>query len=222
MNLTNTERDYWLKLLHAWLPLGEFEEALKRLEAAQGDYLLTDPRAGFYRDAYCAQQFAVLVRADQVRLVAEQRPDFEIDFAGTISSFEVTEADAPGRKRGLEIQEQRARRVPGQPLVKDFPVEDWLTPEQADLALRTAAEKKSHGNYHPRCGLVILLNPIEFGIHQQAVEALMADATAAARNRFASVWVLWKGVAYNTWRNGLRCSERLTACKDDPASLRGG
>jgi len=31
----------------------------------------------------------------------------------------------------------------------------------------------------------------------------MTNATATVRNRFASVWVLWKGKAYNTWRNGL-------------------
>jgi len=221
-NLTKTEQVYWLRLLQAWLPLDDFEEALERLEAVQGDQLMTDPRAGFYRDAFCALQFATLAHADQVRLIRAERPDFEIGVGGAVSAFEVTEADTPGRKRGHEIQEKRTRRVPGQPLVEDFPVEDWLTPEQADVALRTAAEKKCHGNYHPHCGLVILLNPIEFGIHQQAIETLMADATAAARNRFASVWVLWKGVGYNTWRNGERGSERLMPHEGSPTIFEDG
>ena len=202
MNLTKTERDDWLRRLHAWLTPKEFRDALNRLESAQRDHLLTDPRAGFYRDAFCAHEFATLVGADLVRLVGEERPDFQIDVAGAVSAFEVTEADTPGRKRGEEVQERRKRRVAGQPFVEHFPYENWLTPEQADVALRMAAERKNRPVYDRSGGLVILLNPIEFGAHQQAIEDLMADATAAVRNRFASVWVLWKGVGYNTWRNG--------------------
>ena len=214
MNLTNTERDQWLTLLHAWLPPKDFREALDRLEAAQGDHLLTDPRAGFYRDAFCAELFATLVGADQVRLVAEERPDFQISVAGSELAFEVTEADMPGRKRGQEVQERRKRRVPGEPFVEDFPYEDWLTPEQAGVALRAAADKKDRSVYDPSWGLVILLNPVEFGAHQQAIERLMVGATAAVRNRFASVWVLWKGVGYNTWQDGQPGTRRLA--RSDP------
>ena len=86
--------------------------------------------------------------------------------------------------------------------MEDFPCEDWLTPSQAGLALRAAADKKNRGIYDPSWGLVILLNPIDFGVRQQAIEDLMADATAAVKERFASVWVLWKSVGYNTWRDG--------------------
>ena len=202
MNLTNTECDQWLTFLHAWLPPKDFREALDRLEATQDDYLLTDPRAGFYRDAFCAEMFATLIGADQVRLFKGERPDFQISVAGSELAFEFTEADTPGRKRGQEVQERRKRRLPGQPFVEDFPYEDWLTPEQADLALRAAAEKKDRSVYDPTWGLVILLNQIEFGAHQQTIENLMVNATAAVRNRFASVWVLWKGVGYNTWQDG--------------------
>lgn len=202
MNLTKTERDDWLRSLHTWLPPKGFRDALDCLEVAQGDRPLTDPRASFYRDAFCAHQFAAFVGADLVRLVPEERPDFQIGIAGSEASYEVTEADTPGRKRGQEIQEQRKRRVPGQPFAEDFPNTRWLTPDQADVALRAAAEKKSRGVYDPNWGLVILLNPIEFGAHRQAIENLMVNATAAARNSFASVWVLWKGVGYNTWQNG--------------------
>ena len=209
MNLTRTEADKWLKILHGWLPIAEFAEALERLETTQGDYLLTDPRAGFYRDAYTANEFARLMGADLVRLVAGERPDFEVDLAGAVHAYEATEADTPGRKRGREIQEQRKLTIPGQPLVTDFPVEDWLTPDQADSALRTASERKSKRTYDPNCGLVILLNPVEFGAHQAAIEATMANATAAVRNRFSAVWVMWKGVAYCTWRNGKRANAKL-------------
>lgn len=202
MNLTKTERDDWLRSLYAWLPPKDFKDALDRLEAAQGDHLLTDPRAGFYRDAFCAHQFAVLAGADLVRLVAEERPDFQISIAGSEDFYEVTEADTPGRKRGWEVQERRKRRMPGQPFADDFPSTERLTPDQADVALRAAAERKSRGVYDPNWGLVILLNPIEFGAHRQVIEDLMVSATAAARNCFASVWVLWKGVGYNTWQNG--------------------
>ena len=209
MSLTKTERDDWLRILHAWQPPKDFREALDRLEAAQNDHLLTDPRAGFYRDAYCAELFATLIGADQVRLVTGERPDFQISIAGSELAFEVTEADTPGRKRGQEVQERRKRRVPGEPFVEDFPYEDWLTPNQADVALRTAAEKKDRGVYDPSWGLVILLNPIEFGAHQQAIENLMVGATAAVRSRFAAVWVLWNGVGYNTWQDGQPGTRRL-------------
>ena len=210
MNLTKTERDDSLRVLHAWQPPKDFRDALDRLEAAQSDHLLTDPRAGFYRDAFCAELFATLVGADQVRLVAGEQPDFQISVAGSELAFEVTEADTPGRKRGQEVQERRKLRVPGEPFVEDFPNEDWLTPEQADIALRTAADKKDRSVYDPSWGLVILLNPVEFGAHQQAIESLMVGATAAVRNRFASVWVLWKGVGYNTWQGGQLGSRKLT------------
>ena len=209
MNLTNTERDQWLTFLHAWLSPKDFREALDRLEAAQGDYLLTDPRAGFYRDAFCAELFATLVGADLVRLVDGERPDFQISVAGSELEFEVTEADMPGRKRGQEVQERRKRRVPGEPFVEDFSYEDWLTPEQAGVALRAAADKKDRSVYDPSWGLVILLNPIEFGAHQQAIESLMVGSTAAVRNRFASVWVLWKGAGYNTWQDGQPGNRKL-------------
>ena len=53
----------------------------------------------------------------------------------------------------------------------------------------------------------ILLNPIEFGAYQAAIEALMADATAAVRNRFSAVWVLWKDTAYCTWSGGQKSAE---------------
>lgn len=67
LNLTKTERNDWLRILHAWQSPKDFREALDRLEAAQNDHLLTDPRAGFYRDAVCAESFATLVGADLVR-----------------------------------------------------------------------------------------------------------------------------------------------------------
>ena len=164
MNLTATEADGWLRLFQAWITVAGFAEMLEKLEIAHGDYLLTDPRAGFYRDAYAAKEFAALIAADSVRLVAGERPDFQLDLKGAVQAYEVTEADTPGRKRGKEIQDQRRRRAPGQPFVEDFPVEDWFTPKQADIALRTASERKLRPTYDPNSGLVILLNPIEFGV----------------------------------------------------------
>lgn len=52
------------------ITVAEFAEKLERLEIAQGDYLLTDPHARFYCDAYAAKGFAGLIAADRVRLVA--------------------------------------------------------------------------------------------------------------------------------------------------------
>ena len=51
-----------------------------------------------------------------VRLVASQRPDFEIRIDGQIQQFEATEADIEGRRRGDE---------PDDPYLRPDPVENW-------------------------------------------------------------------------------------------------
>jgi hypothetical protein len=52
--------------------------------------------------------------------------------------------------------------------------------------------------------LLIYLNIQEFGIRHQEVLASMHDATAAAKDAFAEVWVLWKDKPYRLWAAGSR------------------
>lgn len=172
---------------------------IKKLEALSeqlGDEVLIQPRAGFFRDAFCAAHFAVVRQADAVRLAhPEPRPDFKLRWEDRIESFEVIEADTPGRRRDQEFRREAAAGSG----VRPFPEEEWLTPAVAESILRSAAERKARGGYDSSCRLLIYLNPIEFGVHQQAIEQLMKPATEAAASTFAEVWVLWKGRAYHAW-----------------------
>jgi hypothetical protein len=204
------EYSQWEHELSEWHSPEAFNGKLRRLRTERGDYLLTDRGTQFFREAYCAQAFALLVEAQQVRLVDAVRPDFAIDVSGVIRAYEVTEADTPGRKRTEEIKAARAARneaiAAGKlnsdvPSFTDVSEGEWLTPEVAETALRTATGRKNKSHYDPSWGLLIFLNP-GFNTDQQAIEAGMAPATAAAKDRFREVWVLWQGAAYNTWLCG--------------------
>ena len=185
----------WRQELQKWHSLEGFRDKVRDLRSEHGRDLLTASGTGFYREAHTASRFACLCMAARVRLVAADRPDFEMDVADGARAFEVTEADMPGRKRNNEVKGWVEDRVEE--------VKDWLTPDIAVQILRAAAARKSDGRYEPGWGLLILLNPWNFGADQQAIEALMADATTAARDRFAEVWVLWQDTAYNPWLGGV-------------------
>ena len=162
-----------------------------------GDYVLTDPGSPF-RDAHCAAVFANLCGAKQVRLIDANQPDFEVECDGQWQAYEVTEADMPGRHRDAEIKAERQAAAHARMLSSD----EWLNPDCAKRILANASEKKARKDYDPQFGLLIYLNPGEFGIYQQEIERLMPDATAVAGSYFREVWVLWKGVAYNPWYKG--------------------
>lgn len=68
---------------------------------AMGDELLVAHGTSFFRDARIAAWFARHRNATRVRLLSEERPDFEIEIAGEVISYEATEADRKGRRRGV-------------------------------------------------------------------------------------------------------------------------
>lgn len=182
----------WQRELQEWHSPRGFSDKLRAMRAEHGLNLLTAPEAGFFRDAHPAYQFAFLREATGLR-VGLNPPDFELDVADGARKFEVTEADAPGRKRNDEIKGRRAFD------------ETWITPELAGKSLRASAVRKSDGRYPPDYGLLIFLNLVDPWDVQEtrlAIGALLADATAVAKARFAEVWVLWQGSAYNAWLDG--------------------
>lgn len=147
----------------------------------------------FITDAWVAAKFGMLRDAEQVRLVEDEWPDCELLSSGVVEKFEITEADAPERRRGQEYRESTGE-------VEDDPVEDWIErAEAAKLWLRDAVERKVQKNYGGYVNLLILLNLNEFGIRQSKIEECFALATISAKDEFASVWVLWKGKAYKVW-----------------------
>ena len=58
----------------------------------------------FLRDAWIAAEFGQVRQAEQVRLVADIWPDFELKKNGQIKQFEAVEADDPERRRGDEYR----------------------------------------------------------------------------------------------------------------------
>jgi hypothetical protein len=202
-NLTPQERREWIDKLCRSQSLDHFSTLVDELWHERGDFLLTDQRAAFFREAHAALTFASLRAATKVRLIEADRPDFEVELGLHIHAYEFTEADTPGRRRGQEIAADRTIGA-NIPVSRPFPSDEWLTPHLAEQILRSAAAKKANGGYEPHCGLLILLNPIEFDAYRTEIEALMQDATYVACRCFSEVWVLWKGRAYNPWKEGGR------------------
>lgn len=149
------------------------------------------------RDAWTAANFGKARQAARVRIVSDRWPDFELELLnGSVERFEAVEADDPTRRRGDEYRE-------GTSASKPDPVEAWIArANEAPAWIAAASERKANKRYTGGANLVVHLNLSEYGIRQQQVEASFGSATSAAKDSFDSVWVLWKGRAYLTWRGG--------------------
>ena len=148
----------------------------------------------FLRDAWTTAGFGKMRKAEKVRLVAGNWPDFELEIGGQVEAFEAVEADKPGRQRGLEY-----RKGIGE--VEDDSVEDWIAEaEQAPVWLEAASQKKADKKYGARAKLLIYLNLNEWGIRHSEVVSCFPHATRAVKGLFEEVWVLWKDRAYRVWR----------------------
>lgn len=151
----------------------------------------------FIRDAWSAGAFGIARGISEVRLIEGAWPDFEIRNEGSLEEFELVEADLPERRRGDEYKESAARSIPGEPLIEEYPVEQWIADaEQAPFAIKRAAVKKAKKCYSKGAHLLIYLNISEFGIRQSEIEKSFSEATAPAKDAFQSVWILWKERAY--------------------------
>jgi hypothetical protein len=169
------------------------DETMDRLGSAD---LFKQPGLAFVRDAWIAAAFGKRRNADRVRLIDDTWPDFELMIGGQTEAFEAVEADDPQRRRGDEYETNTGRLTPDR-------VEDWIArAEQASAWLTGACAKKVGKRYAKRENLVIYLNLGEYGIRQKEVEGCFESATAAAKDAFDAVWVLWKERAYLVWRGG--------------------
>jgi hypothetical protein len=149
----------------------------------------------FLRDAWIAAKFGQIRQAKQVRLVSETWPDFELQIGDRIEAFEAVEADDPERRRGDEYRNSTGE-------IKQDPVEDWIArADQASTWLEIACQKKAGKHYGARVNLVVYLNISEYGIRQKEVEGSFSSSTAAAKNDFDTVWILWKDQAHLVWKS---------------------
>ncbi len=189
--------------LRQWMTPTDMEARFDALSAITGDLLFEHGENGFIRDAYIASEIAKARGASLVRLAADA-PDFEIELDGLTCTYEATEADIPGRRRGKEYQEARGK-PPEMRLVGQDVINAGIA--AVPVALKAAAEgkvAKARRNpvYDPSWGLVILQNCATYGCGRDEVEALIDQATEPARAAFAEVWVLWGRDAYRTWPPG--------------------
>jgi hypothetical protein len=168
------------------------DEAMNRIGSRD---LFNQGGLAVVRDGWTAAEFGQARQATQVRLITDAWPDFELKIHDQIEPFEGVEADDPQRRRGDEYRNSTGE-------IEDDPVEDWIArAEQAPIWLEAACRKKANKKYSTRSNLVIYLNLGEYGIRQKEVERSFSSATAAAKDSFNSIWILWKKRAYLVWES---------------------
>jgi hypothetical protein len=183
------------------------EELLSRCEklmaSMSGEDFFNQPGLDFIREGWAAAMFGQARKADAVRLVPEATrwPDFEIRLNERVGSWEVTEADIPGRRRGQEYRDDPLM-VGDKALGLDHTENYIARAERIPEAIRVCCETKAAKHYGERAGLLIYLNPSDFGTHHQEIVNSFLEATAPAKDSFTEICILWKYRFYPVWRDG--------------------
>ena len=205
MRLTSDEvREAHGRLCH-WQRCDDMRIATEQLmDKLDTEDLFNQGGLTFIPEAWAAAKFGDKRGAASIRLVAEDRPDCELKFSsGAVEAFEIVEADVSGRKRGLEYRGRTSFNK-----ARDWPIEEWATPEQAREVIQTAAQKKADKAreltakgtpYPPGTALLIYLNISDFGANHEAIKAEFASAVQVATSWFSSIWILWKDVPYHVF-----------------------
>lgn len=200
--LTKAERESWRIRLEQEMSPDEMIRSVDELKDIVWAYMHVQAGLAFVRDAWTAGRFAQARAADAVRLWPGDRPDCELMLQGRRELFEIVEADQPGRQRSAEYRDLIRRRELGEREQVEID-EDWQSrAAMAPEMLRRAAIAKAAKGYDLDNGLIIHLNLMEHGFKAREVEAAMQPCTAAAKDAFREVWVLWQNAAYPLWRNG--------------------
>src|SRR5579864_4104781 len=104
MRLTADEIRSHRVRLSQWQSPAEMRAAAEQLMDHLGcEDLFNQAGLDFVRETWVAGEFADKRRASSVRLIPDNRPDFELRLeSGELEAFELVEAHAFGRERGLE------------------------------------------------------------------------------------------------------------------------
>jgi hypothetical protein len=203
MRITKQEICEYRSRWSSWRSPVELKAEVDRLlDQIGGEDFFNQAGLDFIRDAWAAAEFGCGRSASQVRLHEDERPDFEIQFLnGTTETFEFTEAQIPGRRRGAEYEKN-------EPEVKEWPVNKWPNKNQIFEIVRNAAAIKrekanklaARGSPYPQdVGLLIYLNALEFWNEDKlnSIATVFDDAVEPAKGTFSAVWILWNGVLYD-------------------------
>lgn len=163
--LTSAELRSLKARLAIWQTPHEMLETFRSAFRVAGKHLFRQSGLSELREAYLLAHFGNARRADRVRLRPGCRPDGEMLIRGSAILVEITEADEPDRKRGVEAKAALKGR-------SDEPIDALPRPAEAALRhdqilraiqkrVRTKRAKHTRVPYPP-CELAILLNmPLE-------------------------------------------------------------
>ena len=204
----------WLEQWHNPAEMLDYSESIQINMSQDSNGVSKDlfNQAGtnFVLEAHAAARFASIRKASEVRLVSQNKPDFQTKIGGEIESWELTEADIRDRKRGDEYRLASELAANGEPLLEDDPVEDWY--ERADQIpdiLKERSHSKAQKQYPPNTRLLIYLNVNTSGVRREKIEGMMGDSVSPAKNSFNEVWVLWGKQAYKLWVDGKETFVRI-------------
>lgn len=155
-----------------------------------GDHLLDNPHLGWARDAWIATRYGTGVAARAVRLSPKDPPDFEVEFwTGGVHRCEAVEVLRPGRKRGDELWQGRAKPwLADKPI--SFPEEGWIGYAEALAAVDAQIAKKAAKNYDERYVLVVYVN-LGFIRNDKAFRTGLAERFRAGHPKFRHLVFLY-------------------------------
>lgn len=200
----NLLRTGLLNEFEEWRGKGEFVRAVDEICGCVDSSNFFGQGNQWLRDAYLAAQFARLTKAERVRLVRGDRPDFEVELrGGKILQVESTEAMEPSRRRGDEL---RAWGMAGGSSTFKV-IGDWSKNRNRVVSSLAAAvlKKSAKANelkqkltpYPDGTNLFVYLNISTFGEWEREIVAQFPRAVAEAKSTFPVVWILWNG---KLWR----------------------
>lgn len=196
--ISSSERSEIRQPFYEWSSIQSFEGHLSEVHDRFGDFVVTERWLQFWREGWVGLKLALEKSATEIRICADNRPDFELRLEGCISKYEVSECFTKGRRRTDEYREDRRKIALGEGAVRHIAGEDWLDWKKARSNLLELAEKKASKPYSSDTGLVIYLNDSDFDSDKENIERSFVSATAGAAEKFSEVWILWSDKLYRT------------------------
>ncbi len=199
MRLTQDQiRKYKVELSRWYSPSEMIDCADTLMDKLGVTDLFSQPGIEFVREAWIAGHFGKQRRAKFVRWIAEERPDFSLQFSdGSTENYELVEADAPDRRRGNEYKHAASG---GHPL-RNASIVQWATPQMTLKIIQAAVNRKTtraeklqrQGIPYPsETRLLIYLNIGGSEVHQREIENIFSQAVEPARRWFSSIWIFWQ------------------------------
>ena len=193
--LSKIEVDALRHAVEQWQSPAELAQSVDHITS---DVLFNQSGLQFVRDAMIGSTFASLRKASQVRVVADEWPDFELRVENRLDRFEATEALDPRRRRGPEYRFEDTTQAVNSVTYEKISADADLAPSWLADACRKKAEKA----YSTKINLAVYFNFGEYGWRHKEILAQLETASAPAKDAFASVWIMWKERLYLTWQDG--------------------